>query len=56
MMILCGYDDYHPTETSKEIAALAPNSELIEKWKTPDAIGATVKRVREFLIAHTPKT
>jgi pimeloyl-ACP methyl ester carboxylesterase len=56
MMILCGNDDYHPTETSKEIAALAPNSELIEKWKTPDAIGATVKRVREFLIAHTPKT
>ena len=55
MLILCGSDDYHPTETSKEIGALAPNSQLVENWKTPDAIAATVKRVREFLIAHTPK-
>jgi pimeloyl-ACP methyl ester carboxylesterase len=55
MLILCGTDDYHPTETSREIAALAPNSELIENWKTPEVIGATIKRVREFLIAHTLK-
>ncbi len=55
MLILCGADDYHPTETSKEIAALAPNGELVENWKTPDVIAATVKRVREFLRAHTPK-
>jgi hypothetical protein len=53
MLILCGNDDYHPTETSKEIAALAPNAEIVENWKT--AIGPTVKRVREFLISHTPK-
>ena len=55
MLILCGSDEYHPTETSKEITSLAPNSELVENWKTPDVINATVKRVREFLIAHTPK-
>ena len=54
MLILCGNDDYHPTATSKEIAALAPNSVLVENWK--NEIGATVKRVREFLISHTPKT
>lgn len=56
MLILSGNDDYHPKETSKEIAALAPNAELVENWKTPDVIGATVKRVREFLISHTPKS
>jgi pimeloyl-ACP methyl ester carboxylesterase len=56
LLILCGSDDYHPTETSKEIAALAPNAELVESWKTPEVIGATVKRVREFLISHTPKS
>ena len=56
MLILCGNDDYHPKETSKEIAALAPNAELVEHWKTPDVIGATVKRMREFLLAHTPKS
>ena len=56
MLILSGSDDYHPAETSKEIAALAPNSELIDNWKTPDVIGAAVKRAREFLISHTPKS
>jgi pimeloyl-ACP methyl ester carboxylesterase len=56
MLILCGNDDYHPTDTSKEIAALAPNAELIENWKMPGVIGATVKRAREFLISHTPKS
>jgi pimeloyl-ACP methyl ester carboxylesterase len=55
MLILCGNDDYHPNETSREIAALAPNAELVENWKTPDVIGATIKRVREFLLSHTPK-
>jgi pimeloyl-ACP methyl ester carboxylesterase len=56
MLILCGNDDYHPKETSKEIAALAPNAELVEHWKASDVIDATVKRVREFLISHTPKS
>jgi len=56
MLILCGNDDYHPKETSKEIAALAPNAELVENWKASDVIGATVKRVREFLLSHTPKS
>jgi len=56
MLILCGNDDYHPQETSKEIAALAQNAELIEHWKGSDVIGATVKRVREFLISHAPKS
>jgi pimeloyl-ACP methyl ester carboxylesterase len=55
LLILCGTDDYHPTETSKAIASLAPNAELVENWKTPDAVAATVSRVREFLLAHTPK-
>jgi pimeloyl-ACP methyl ester carboxylesterase len=56
MLILCGSDDYHPTATAKEIAALAPNAELVENWKTPEVIVGTVKRVREFLTEHTPKT
>ena len=55
MLILCGSDDYHPTATSKEIAALAPNAQLVENWKTPDVVGATVKRVREFLTSQAPK-
>ena len=55
MLILSGSDDYHPTATSKEIAALAPNARLVENWKTPDVVGGTVKRVREFLTSHASK-
>jgi pimeloyl-ACP methyl ester carboxylesterase len=55
ILILCGSDDYHPTETSKEIASLAPKAELVENWKPPEAVAGTVKRVREFLLANTPK-
>lgn len=55
MLILCGTDDYHPTETSREIAALAPNAKLVEHWKSPETIDVTVKRVSDFLVSHTPK-
>jgi pimeloyl-ACP methyl ester carboxylesterase len=54
LLILMGSDDYHPTPTSEEIARLAPGATLVRDWKTPDLIPATVKRVREFLAAHTP--
>jgi pimeloyl-ACP methyl ester carboxylesterase len=54
LLILMGSDDYHPTLTSEEIAALAPNAQLVREWKTPDLIPQTVKRVREFLKANTP--
>jgi pimeloyl-ACP methyl ester carboxylesterase len=55
ILVLAGADQYHPAETSAEIARLAPNAEIVKEWKTPDVIAATVKRVREFLKAHTPK-
>ena len=52
MMILAGDDLYHPTPIAKEIAELAPVNELVMKWKTPDAIGAAVAKVREFMRAN----
>jgi pimeloyl-ACP methyl ester carboxylesterase len=52
MLILAGDDLYHPAAIAEEIARLAPNSELIAKWKTPDATPAAVARVRAFLKAH----
>ncbi len=54
MLVLCGNDDYHPIETSTEIAELAPNAQVIMNWKTPDLVRGTVSRVREFLRANTP--
>ena len=53
MLVLMGADPYHPEVTSREIADLAPNAELMESWKNPDADG-TRERVVEFLERHTP--
>jgi pimeloyl-ACP methyl ester carboxylesterase len=52
LLVLAGNDLYHPTPVAQEIADLAPNAELIMKWKTPDAAPAAVARVRTFLKAH----
>ncbi len=54
MLILAGSDPFHPTEVSLELARLAPNSELIMEWKTPDAVGAAVQRVRAYLEDRVP--
>jgi pimeloyl-ACP methyl ester carboxylesterase len=52
MLILAGDDLYHPAPIAEEIARLAPNAELLVKWKTPDAAPAAVARVRAFLKTH----
>lgn len=55
LLVLCGDDLYHPRESSLEVAALAPNAELIELWKEPEHQEAARARVMDFLQAHTPK-
>ena len=54
LLVLLGSDLYHPEVSSREVAGLARNAELIEAWKEPEDIAATVKRVRTFLEANTP--
>ena len=56
LLILAGDDQYHPTSVAKEIAALAPNAELVMEWKEPAVVPRTVERVREFLRRHRPET
>ncbi len=54
MLVLLGNDLYHPEVTSREIAELAPQAELVERWQEPEVVPETVKRVRSFLQSHTP--
>ena len=54
MLVLMGDDLYHPQETSRDLVALAPRAELIERWKQPDAEADAVARVLAFLQEHTP--
>ena len=55
MLVLMGNDLHHPAETSREVAALAPNATFIEHWKEPEHQPAAKKAVEEFLAQHTPR-
>jgi pimeloyl-ACP methyl ester carboxylesterase len=55
MLVLPGNDNFHPTATAREIAALAPDGECLDLgWREPASVRGTVERVRQFLKDHTP--
>jgi hypothetical protein len=55
LLVLLGNDLHHPAETSRELAALAPNATLIEHWKEPEHQPAAQQVVERFLAEHTPR-
>ena len=55
MLVLPGVDEFHPAETGREIAALAPAAELLEPWKDPGHLPAATEAVGRFLHDHTPR-
>ena len=52
MLVLPGVDEYHPAETGREIAVLAPAAEVLEPWKDPGHLPAATKAVGRFLRDH----
>jgi pimeloyl-ACP methyl ester carboxylesterase len=54
LLVLMGNDLYHPESISREIAELAPNATLVERWKGADHEDEGIARVRSFLAEHTP--
>jgi len=55
LLVLLGNDLYHPEATSREIATLAPNATLIERWKEPEYQAAAKAAIEQFLAAQTPR-
>jgi pimeloyl-ACP methyl ester carboxylesterase len=56
LLVLPGVDEYHPTETGRRIAELAPDAELVEPWKdTPEHTAAATEAVRRFLRRHADR-
>jgi pimeloyl-ACP methyl ester carboxylesterase len=55
MLVLPGVDKYHPAETGREIAALAPSAELLEPWKDPAHLPAATEAAGRFLRDHTSR-
>lgn len=53
LLVMPGVDDYHPTETGREIGRLAPKAEILEPWKdTPEHIEQATEKALRFLAAH----
>jgi pimeloyl-ACP methyl ester carboxylesterase len=56
MLVMPGNDAPHPKAIGEEVAALAPNVEVMPEWKGPDHLRAAIARVTDFLARHTPAT
>jgi pimeloyl-ACP methyl ester carboxylesterase len=54
LLVMMGNDQYHPQSTSREIAQLAPNATLVERWKDDELLAATNATITSFLRGHTP--
>lgn len=56
MLVMPGNNLDHPRAIGNEIAALAPNSEIIAEWRhPPERVPPAVARIKQFLTAHTPE-
>lgn len=53
MLILMGDDNYHPEWTSRQMADLAPNAELIEQWKDPSVLPKIHAKITALLAANS---
>lgn len=55
LLVMPGVDPYHPGPIGREVAALAPDAQVVEPWKDPpERITEATERARAFLLAHTP--
>jgi pimeloyl-ACP methyl ester carboxylesterase len=55
LLVLPGIDEYHPTETGRQVAELAPKAELLEPWKeTPELAAHATEAARQFLRQQVP--
>ena len=54
LLVLAGNDLYHPASTSREVAEIAPNAELVRSWKSGRDVAAAKTQVASFLARHGP--
>jgi pimeloyl-ACP methyl ester carboxylesterase len=55
-LVLPGVDDYHPTITGREVAALVRGAEVLEPWKdTPEHAASATEAARQFLLRHVER-
>ena len=52
LLVMMGNDPYHPSSISREVAKLAPNATLIERWRESPDREQAVEAARAFLAQH----
>jgi pimeloyl-ACP methyl ester carboxylesterase len=55
MLVMPGDDPPHPQVIGEEVAALAPNVEVLRQWKGPEHLQTAIECVTQFLERHTPR-
>ncbi|MEM7468137.1 MAG: hypothetical protein AAF387_14780 [Pseudomonadota bacterium] len=53
LMVLMGNDLYHPEETSRKIATLAPSATFVEYWKESQYVEAAKTSIFQFLATNS---
>jgi pimeloyl-ACP methyl ester carboxylesterase len=53
LLVFAGNDQYHPNASSKHLASLAPNAELVEHWKEGADVSSGLTLARKFLQNHS---
>ena len=53
LLVLMGKDLYHPEESSRKLAELAPNAQLVEQWKEAPHSDFAKTEIKQFLAAHS---
>ncbi len=54
MLVAFGNDEWHPTSVSVEVADLAPDCTVVERWKDEESLPEADREFRAFLQSHTP--
>ncbi|KAL3910120.1 MAG: hypothetical protein SGILL_007815 [Bacillariaceae sp.] len=55
LLVLMGKDIFHPSETSREIARIAPQAQLVDKWRDagPEKLQEAAEKIENFLSADS---
>ena len=52
LLVLMGKDLYHPEQSSRKLAELAPNARLVEHWKEAPHSDSAKSEIKKFLAEH----
>ena len=52
LLVQMGKDLYHPDQSSRKLAELAPNARLVEHWKEAPHSDSAKSEIKKFLAEH----